>query len=136
MEAVKGRETFYQLTIDDTYTISGNETPEELNAKKTGVLDFFENSLEKKYKKNLNGIYTYMNLVAQGVSVPKEKFKEITPDKETVKEYEFKNGDLRVYAIKTSAGKIILFPGYKNKQKKEINQFRELKRQYLLSLKK
>ena len=130
---VKGRETFYQLTINDSFKTTGKETPDEINAKKTGVLDDFENSLETKYQKDLRGIYTYMNLIAQGSSVSKEKFKDITPDKEKVKEYEFKHGDLRVYAIKTEGGKIIMLAGYKNKQKDQIKKFRSLKKQYLLN---
>ncbi len=136
IDAVKGRETFFQLTIDDVFEFSGKETQEELNSKKTGVLDEFENNLEKKYQSKLAGIYTYMNLVAQGVSVSKEKFRDITPDKEMIKEYEFKNGDLRVYAIKIDIGKVILFPGYKNNQKNDIKAFRSLKKQYLKSIKK
>ena len=60
----------------------------------------------------------------------------ITPHGEIVKEYEFKNGDLRVYAIKDFNGKIIILGGYKNTQQTDINRFRSLKAQYLANKKK
>ena len=72
-----------------------------------------------------------MNEVANIRTLPNTKFKDITPRKENVKEYEFKEGNLRVYAIKKFGGKIIILGGYKNRQKQDLRKFRSLKEQYL-----
>lgn len=58
-------------------------------------------------------------------------FKDVTPPKALVKEYEFKDGDLRVYGISKFGGKVIIMGGYKNRQKKDYRTFRSLKEQYL-----
>lgn len=59
------------------------------------------------------------------------KLRDITPEKESIKEYEFKTKNLRVYAIKTKDGKVIVLGGYKNRQKKDLKKFRSLKKRYL-----
>ena len=79
-------------------------------------------------------IYFYMNEIANNRTLPKTKFRDVTPQKERIKEYEFKDGNLRVYAISTFGGKIIIMGGYKNRQKKDFSAFRSLKRQYLEQL--
>ena len=76
-------------------------------------------------------IYFYMEEVAKNMSLPDTKFKDVTPRKEKVKEYEFKDGDLRVYGISKTGGKIIILGGYKNRQEKDFKRFRSLKEQYL-----
>ena len=77
-----------------------------------------------------------MQQIANLNSLPKNKFRDITPNKELVKEYEFKKGDLRVFAIKTEGGQIVVLGGYKNSQKADIKKFQELKKRYLKTLKK
>jgi hypothetical protein len=72
-----------------------------------------------------------MEFVANGISLPASKFKDITPKKQIVKEYEFKSRHLRLYAIKTSKGKIVVLCGYKNKQNRDIRTFRSIKKRYL-----
>ena len=72
-----------------------------------------------------------MNEVANNRTLPNTKFKDVTPKKEKVKEYEFKDGDLRVYGISTFGGKIIIMGGYNNRQKKDYRSFRSMKEQYL-----
>lgn len=130
--AVKGNQEFYQLTIDDFPDFSGVKNELEKNDKKTGVLDEFEARLEEKYKKDLKGILTYMNRVANGQSCPSTKFRElkgrIKSDK--IKDYEFKHGDLRVYCFKTNGGKIVAVCGYKNQQTQDIAKLRSLKELY------
>lgn len=88
---------------------------------------------EGNLRKQLIGIVHNMNEVANRKSLPKEKFRDITPDKESVKEYEFKKGDLRVYAIKDAAGHIVILGGKKNSQKRDIKSFRSIKHRYLRS---
>lgn len=77
-----------------------------------------------------------MERVANGQHVPGKYFHDLKGGKNnTPKEYEFKHGDLRVYAIQDHRGKIIVLCGFKNKQRNEIVKFRALKEQYLNSLK-
>ena len=77
-----------------------------------------------------------MNRVANMESVPETKFKDVTPKREKVKEYEFKYGDLRLYAIKIYEGKLVLLGGFKNQQKKDFGRFRSLKKQFIDSIQK
>lgn len=114
IDAVKGRQRFEKLIVD-------------------GVCPFdaFESGLEKGYRRSLEKIYFYMNEVANNRTLPKSKFRDITPTNSKVKEYEFKDGSLRVYGISTYGGKIIIMGGYKNRQTKDIVSFRSLKAQFL-----
>ncbi|MBO4417207.1 MAG: hypothetical protein J5801_03690 [Bacteroidales bacterium] len=75
-----------------------------------------------------------MNEVANNRTLPKTKFRDVTPAKERVKEYEFKDGNIRIYGISTFGGKIIIMGGYKNRQTKDFRAFRSLKKQYLKQL--
>lgn len=75
-----------------------------------------------------------MNLVANNESVPNTKFRNVTVGNESIQEFEFKAGDLRVLAIKIPNGQLILLGGYKNRQDKDFSRFRSLKKQYLESL--
>lgn len=135
--AVKGKQEFYQLTIDDAPDYTKAKTDAEKNDCKTGVLDKFKASLERIYDKDYTGILTYMERVSNGQSCPKQKFRELKGRKKSdkVKDYEFKHGDLRVYCFKTDGGKIIAYCGYKNSQTEDILKFRSLKSQYLESIK-
>lgn len=115
---VNGTHEFHQLTIDDT-----------------GQLDLFEKSLESKYLSEITTIKAYMDFVANNCPLPHTKFKDLTPDKELIKEYEFKSKHLRVYAVHVKTiGKIIVLCGYKNNQKKDLVEFRSLKKQLLNSI--
>jgi hypothetical protein len=114
IKAIKGKQVFEKLLINDTCQ-----------------LDDYEKNLEKKYKNELSMIYLYMNEVANLKYPPDAKFKDITPPKEIVKEYEFRTKHLRVYAIKKENGKLIVFGGYKNRQNKNLREFRSIKKMYL-----
>jgi hypothetical protein len=115
IDAVKGEQVFEKLIIN-------------------GICQFDE--YEKEIKKNkvfvkeLGQIYSLMNDVSNLKSLPRTKFHELS-SKDKVKEYEFKTHNLRVYAIKKDNGKIIILGGYKNKQKKEINNFKAIKKSFL-----
>lgn len=111
--------------------VQGNQSFEKLIVDGIAPFDTFENELETKYVTSLQKIYYYMNEVANNRSLPSTKFKDVTPKKEGVKEYEFKDGDLRVYGISKPGGKIIILGGYKNQQKKDYRRFRSLKKHYL-----
>jgi putative component of toxin-antitoxin plasmid stabilization module len=66
--------------------------------------------------------------------LPKEKFRDITPQKQQVKEFEIKKGDLRVYLIKEQ-GHIVILGGKKGLQNEDVKQFRSIKQRYLESKK-
>ena len=133
---VRGKQDFYQLTVDDNPNYLGKKTEDEKNEAKHGVLDEYENGLETKYKPHFNGIVSYMQLIANNEHVSGKKYHELSGrDKsDTVKDFEFKNGDLRVYCFKSPLGKIIAVGGYKNEQGSDIVKMRNLKKQYLESL--
>lgn len=135
--AVKGVYPFYQLTIDNEVDFSECKTEEEINDKKEGILDLYEKTLQKRYKKDMVQIYNTMERVANNEHVSGEKYHELEdrPKNDPYKDYEFKHGDLRVYAIKDSVGKIIIFGGFKNSQKKDIRKMRALKINYFNSIK-
>lgn len=141
IEGVKGKQLFKQLIILDDYA-DAKKIQKEIDAKfenndkdkkadKIGQLDIYEKKLEKKYKSSFRGILAIMNRVANLQPVPKMKFKDVTPKGELINEYEFKMGDLRVFAIKIPNGKLIILGGYKNTQPQDFNKFRSLKKQYL-----
>lgn len=90
--------------------------------------------MESQYKSELGTLYAYMERVANSESMPVRKFRDLTPSQETVKEYEIKTKNLRVYLIKRKGGKIVVLGGYKNTQKNDLRKFRSLKKQYLQSI--
>jgi len=137
ISAIKGSQIFYQLTIDDKPNYDGCVSEEDRNERKTGQLDKYEKKLEKNYKKDLHMIYAYMDLVANNQPVSGNKYHELTdrPKNDLIKDFEFKHGDLRVYAFKFSNGKIFALGGYKNNQTSDIKKLRSLKNQYFDSLK-
>ena len=114
--------------------VSGKQVFQKLLVNGIAPFDEFEKDLEDHDRRSLEKIYYYMNEVANNRTLPKTKFRDVTPAKERVKEYEFKDGNLRVYAISAFGGKIIIMGGYKNRQKKAFTAFRSLKRQYLEQL--
>ena len=64
--------------------------------------------------------------------LPKEKFRDITPKKEMVKEYEIKTSHLRVYLFhEEKTGRIIVCGGKKGSQQKDIAHFRRIKKEYV-----
>ncbi len=120
VEEIEGEKPFYKLIIDENC-----------------LYDEFEAQIRKEgnWAKQLNTIQTRMLAVADGNLLSKEKFRDITPKKEAVKEYEIKAPNLRVYLIEhTHSGKIIIFAGRKTTQDKDITKFRNLKAEYLASL--
>ncbi|RKR84838.1 hypothetical protein BDD43_5091 [Mucilaginibacter gracilis] len=89
---------------------------------------------EANFEDQLITIISRMNDVANLRRLPKEKFRDITPDKEVIKEYEIKTKDLRVYLIKDDVGNIVLIGGKKSSQVSDIKSFRALKRSYFNSI--
>jgi len=83
------------------------------------------------YINELDKIQTRLIDISNLKSLPETKFKDITPEKELVKEYEIKTQNLRVYLFKDLKGHIIVLGGKKTNQKKDVKKFRNLKREYL-----
>jgi len=117
IDEIQGKLIFYKLTVD-------------------GNCEFDEFVNEIKHEGNLvsqlRKIQIRMQEIAEGKVLPKEKFKDITPKKEIVKEYEIKTRDLRVYLFhRVNTGKVIVCGGKKSTQKSDIRHFRNLKKAYL-----
>ena len=133
---IDGKQVFYQLTIDDSPNFDGAITEDEINGRKTGVLDLYEQELESRYIKDMEMIYAYMNMVANNAQIPGTKYHELDRDKnDPYQDFEFKHGDLRLYGVKITGGKIIFLGGYKKNEEKNIRRLRSLKRQFFTSLK-
>jgi hypothetical protein len=135
-EIIKGRQTFYQLTIDDNPDYAGALTDAEKNDRKTGVLDIYEENLEAVYEKDIQKIHAYIERVANNQPVPGDKFHDLTdrPKNDLIVDYEFKSGDLRVYCFKITGGKVVVVGGYKNNQDADIRKCRSLKKQFFEQL--
>ncbi|MGB8192712.1 MAG: hypothetical protein WCF67_12370 [Chitinophagaceae bacterium] len=130
VRAIKGKQRFEELVILSDVRDIGRIGSDNL----IGVWEQYENSLETKYRSSFNQLMMLMDRVANLKSLPATKFRDVTPEGELIREYEFKAGDLRSYAIKIPNGKLILLGGYKNQQKEDFKRFRSLKKQYLDSL--
>ena len=97
LEAVVGKQHFFELVVDD----------------KSQFDDYCQAIKDnQQYYSELLKIFTLMNQVSQLKMLPQTKFKDITPNKESVKEYEFKSKHLRVYAFHLEkTGKIVAYGG-------------------------
>jgi hypothetical protein len=95
--------------------------------------DAFETQiqLDGTYASELVTIQTRLIEIAECKSLPKEKFKDITPRKEPIKEYEIKTRNLRVYLFhEANTGRVIVLGGKKTDQKSDIKRFRRIKKDY------
>jgi len=120
IEAVKGKQQFYELLVD-------------------GVSNYkqFSDSIKdnSQYCSEMRTILAYMNFVAELKMLPKTKFRDITPAKDNVKEYEFKSDHLRVYAFHIEkTGKVVALWGFKNNQDEDIKKFRSIKKRFIETL--
>ncbi len=89
---------------------------------------------EGNLAKQLIGIINNMNQVANLKRLPREKFRDITPRNDAIKEFELKKGDLRIYLIKEEVH-ILILGGKKSSQHRDIKHFRFLKKRYIESKK-
>lgn len=117
MEQVHGRQTFSKLSVDGV-----------------APFDVFIADLEDIYRSEVLTLYAIMNQIAMLKSLPSTKFHFYSDGKDGVRECEFKTKHLRVYAIETVGGKIVILGGKKSNQKKDEVEFRRLKREYIKSL--
>ncbi|QKZ12254.1 hypothetical protein [Spirosoma sp. KUDC1026] len=125
------------FTVRKVDAVQAKQELDELEIDGIGQLTAFEQTLEETDKRSFSEfrtLITYMNYVSDGKSLPNTKFRDVTPDGERVKEYEFKSKHLRIYAIKKEGGKLIILCGFKTTQKSDFRRFRSLKQQYLNSI--
>ena len=99
----------------------------------------FENAIiaEGKCDHELNSIQAIMEQVADRKSLTEKKFKDTTPKKDSVKEYEIKSKNLSVYLFhEKRKGRIIVVGAKKHpkSQNKDILKFRRIKKEYINSL--
>ena len=113
---IKGRIKLFKLIVDNKC-----------------LYDEFEKEIEKEgnYKSELRTIETRLQEIADCKSMPGTKFRDITPEKDSTKEYEIKTHHLRVYLFQDKrTGHIIVLAGKKGTQKADIKQLRKLKNEY------
>lgn len=117
LSEIKGKIAFFKLQIDSICQF-----------------DAFCREIEAdgNLKKQLRTGFARMEQVANMQRLPLEKFRDITPSKELVREFEIKTPDLRFYLIKYR-GHVIVIGGKKNSQKEDIRKFRLIKKRYLES---
>lgn len=110
MEEIKGRDTFYKLSVNGVCLLDS----------------YYERiKLNPSYKSSFIRILSNMESMANGLLLPKTKFRPLFP-KSKPKEYEFKYGDLRIYLIDYQGGKLLIDGGFKNSQDADINAFRSI----------
>ena len=125
-----------KFAIERIQVINCRQEFDQLFIDGAGQLDIFEKDLnDTTYQSEFKTLLTYMEYLGNNKSLPKTKFRDVTPKGEKIKEYEFKSKHLRIYAIQKPKGKIIILGGYKTTQGKDFIKFRSLKRQLLISLK-
>jgi putative component of toxin-antitoxin plasmid stabilization module len=114
---IKGKLKFFKLLVNGTCEY-----------------DQFEKEIinEGNLTRELTTIITRMHEIADLKSLPKSKFRDITPKKDTIKEYEIKTKHLRVYLFhEKNTGRVIVCGGKKGTQQKDIKHFRNIKKEYL-----
>ena len=122
-ESIVGKQDFYELKIN------GLSQYEEFN--KIINTDYLA------YKTEVFTMFSYMDLVSNLKTLPKTKFREITPKKDNIKEYEIKSKHIRVYLFHVeNSGKIVAYWGLKKNQKENIISFRKIKKEYIDQLNK
>ena len=122
-ESIVGKQDFYDLKIN------GLSQYEEFN--KIINTDYLA------YKTEVFTMFSYMDLVSNLKTLPKTKFREITPKKDNIKENKKKSKHNRVYLFHVkNSGKIVAYWGMKKNQKENIISFRKIKKEYIDQLNK
>lgn len=116
IDEIRGKLKIFKLLIDDSCEY-----------------DEFEKIIETEgnLKSELKTIITRLHEIADLKSLPKTKFKDITPKNDLNKEYEIKTHHLRVYLFHEKiTGRVIVCGGKKGTQKEDIKHFRKIKKEY------
>lgn len=124
----------YTFALNEIIEIKGKLRFFKLLVGGTCEYDEFEKEIinEGNLQTELTTIITRMHEIADLKSLPKNKFRDITPKKDNNKEYEIKTKHLRVYLFhEKNTGRIIVCGGKKGTQQTDIKHFRNIKREYL-----
>lgn len=115
---VKGPVRFYKLRIDGW-----------------SPLDEFwaEIQREGNLAKQLNSAVAIMERVSANQRLPANKYKKVSGPGAAVNEYEIKTKDLRIYLFRLPGGAVLVWGGKKSTQRSDLNRFRNIKEEYLLS---
>ncbi len=115
IDSIKGKQVFEKLLVDGIC-----------------LLDEFEKAIKDnpQYTSELKTLFAYMDFVANGISLPQTKFREIKGDKINTKRYELKSKHLRVYLLNQPGGKMVVMGGYKNTQETDIRQFNSIVKEF------
>jgi putative component of toxin-antitoxin plasmid stabilization module len=124
----------YNFTLKPIEEVVGRLKIFKLLVNNLSEYDEFEKQIksEASLSSELLTIQARLYDIAECRLLPKEKFRNITPKKETEKEYEIKTSHLRIYLFhEEKTGRIIVCGGKKGSQKKDIAHFRRIKKEYV-----
>lgn len=112
--------------------VRGKQVFEKLFVNGICLIDEFEKEVIERdqYVAEYKTLVTYMEFFANGKTLPEKKFREIKSGKLSVKQYEFKSKNLRVYVFGIFGGKMVVLGGYKNNQKADIRKFNSIVKEY------
>ena len=115
LEAVKGKQIFEKLIVNNIC-----------------LIDEFEKEIKDRgqYISEFKTLISYMDLFANGQTLPRTKFREIKANRTKVKHYEFKSKNLRIYAFNIPGGKMLVMGGYTNNQNADIRTFQSIVNEY------
>lgn len=123
----------YNFALQEMHEIKGRLKVFKLLMNDACLYDELERDIEREgnLKTELLTIATRLHEMADLKMMPPNKFKDITPSKETNKEYEIKTANLRVYLFhEKNTGRIIVCGGKKRTQQADIKHFRRIKKEY------
>jgi putative component of toxin-antitoxin plasmid stabilization module len=125
-----------KFALEEFRLIRGNTRFYKLKVNDVCLFDEFCDEIQRQgnLAKQLRSALTIMERVAQNLPTSPDKFKNITENDDPVNEYEIKTKDLRIYLFRNSDGAIVVSGGKKSTQKKDINRFKNLTREYYNSL--
>ncbi|WP_041258095.1 hypothetical protein [Fibrella aestuarina] len=109
IEFITGREQVFQLVIDGVKQ-----------------LDLFEQETGDQYARHYQGILAVLEMAVSGVRLPKEKYHPFNLKKTSLKVFECKRSDLRLYGFQGPDGKVIVLGGFKNRQPADIRRLESL----------
>lgn len=118
IEQVNGKTPFFKLSINGHIQFDG----------------FYKVYIKNgNFESRFKACFQIMNYVSDGHLVPNTKFRNIeNPEPAKVQEFEIKKDEIRIYTIKVEKGFVVILCAYKSKkQKKDISEFRSIKKAFL-----
>ena len=119
MEEIKGRQqTFEKLVVDGIC-----------------YYDEFEEDVRNipQYYSELKTTLSYMEMFANGITLPNTKFRQLHVNIARSNLVEFKSKHLRLYACSVKDGKLVITGGYKQNQEKDIPKILQIVKDFIQS---